>query len=734
MKINSFAFSAFSIQNIFRIFLFTIFLLTIFFAAAFVARAQDAEKPSIERLLVAIDRNDLTEFNRLIAAGVDLKQTSGDARKTALLQAAATGTPEMLRILISKSGINDADASKRTAVFYATVGKKPENLKLLIKAGADLTHEDSGGATAEQYAEDQQIKLVYSNFAADNAKMWAALKANDSVAALRLMTTGNASANQTVEKQTPLIFAAAKNDAALFDKIVNAGGNPAHFVVAVFPPYRTALDAAAEAGGEVLVKKILTADFGARKTAVVSHALAAAIRGGHDNLVPILLGAGANVNEGFDFTTPIHAAVKRGDAALLKTLVTKGATKAALGTALEAAFDAANSGLIFQILLDAGADVNQNIGGFSAMTLAVDKGNVEILKTLVARGAEQQTVQDAFVRAAEKNQVSAMRFLLSAQTKPDLNKKKSSLGSTPLVEAAKNDAYEAIKFLVVKGADINLVTRDGFDFDTPLTIAARKGDAAMINFLMYLGAKPNVAVQVGMLDNTSQKTALDFAANKPEALKTLQNPASPEQVGKYLRYTKHLIDAGDFVYQEKLPDALAEYESALGFYSDSQMILLRQVSLLLQMKNFETAAATAQKAVEVCEQQKCSDATFADAHNYRAVALIRQQKFQDAFTDANKAVEFCAKSEKPCSLIGSAYNNRGVVFREQKQFNQAIADLTKAIEAMPDSPRPYFHRAKTYLLLGDRQKARADLTKAKSLAAQDEEIQNFQLPASNAAK
>ncbi len=397
MKINSFG------QNVLRNLTFALFLAAIVLAATFAANAQAGEKPEIKQLFVAIDRKDLAEFKRLLAAGVDLKTTFGDAKATALHQAAATGTPEMLKILIGQINLNERDANNRTALFYATVGKNLENFKFLLRVGADLDQKDSSGLIFYEYAEEANIKQHLTDFAVDTKKMWAALKANDNATALRLITTGNASPNHTLDKMTPLMFAAQKGDAALFDKILNAGGEVSTFVVAAFPPYRTALDVAAETGNEVLVKKILAGDLGWRKTAIVSHALSAAIRGKRDNLIPVLFGAGANVNQGFDLTTPISAAVARGDAAILKRLIATGATKETLGDALDAAFAAPNSATVFQVLLDAGADVNQNIGGFSALTTAVEKGNIGILKLLINKGADQKNIQNAFVVAAKKS-------------------------------------------------------------------------------------------------------------------------------------------------------------------------------------------------------------------------------------------------------------------------------------------------------------------------------------------
>lgn len=694
--------------------------------------AQVAAKPDIKELFLAIDRKDMAEFNRLIAAGVDLKATHGEAKPTALHQAAVTGTTEMIKILLGKIYINERDANSRTPLFYAVAGKNLVNLKFLVRAGADMEQKDSGGSAFDEYADDAQISQYIAAAKADTARMWQALKANDAATALQLMTSGNASPNAVFEKQTPLVFAAAKGDQLLFDKILNAGGEVSTFVAALFPPHRTALDAAAENGSIDMVKKILARDLGWRKEDIIGNALAAAIRGKRDGIIPLLLAAGVNVNKGFDLNTPISEAARRGDAGLLKNLIAKGATKETLGASLYTAFDAPNSQAIFQTLLDAGADVNYSLLDVSALTRAAEEGNILILKLLTDKGAAQNNIQNAFVVAAEKNQVNAMRFLISLPAKPNLNGIRASLGGgTALTEAAKNNAFEAVRFLVARGAEINFVADLGLASDTALTAAVRKNNAPMVNYLLQLGANPKIAMEGGLMSN-AKKTALDFAANKPEILKLLQNPPSATQIAKNVQFIKLMMSGSDFAAAEKYAEAIAEYNRALEIYPDSTGIYLRQIQTQLAMKNFDQAAATAQKIIDVCPKQKCDHTTQAEAHNYRAVALIRQQKFADAQPDAEKALEFCTKGEKPCGWLSSIYNNRGVIFREKRMLPEAVADLTKSIELAPNTARAYFHRAKTYLLIGDRAKAEADLSKAKQLDPRDEEIKNFVLPAAKA--
>lgn len=725
----------FTAHNFFHDVTFAFSLFALFFAAAaaFVVRAQSANQPDIKQLFLAIDRKDTAEVNRLIQAGVDLKATHGEGKATALHQAAGFGTPEIIKILLGKIDINERDASGRTPLFYAVAGKKLENLKFLIRAGANTEQKDSSGSTFDQYADDAQIGQYIQAVKTDTARMWQALKANDTATALQMMTSGNANLNAVLDKQTPLVFAAAKGDAALFDKILNAGAEVSTFVVELFPPHRTALDAAAENGSVEMVKKILARDLGVKKVEITSNALAAAIRGGRSEIIPLLLATGADVNKGFDLNTPINAAAVRGDAALLKNLIVKGATKETLGGALYGAVSAPNNTAIVKILLDAGADVNYDFLGVSAFDAAAEKGDLAILKMMTDKGADAGKIQNAFVVAAEKNQINALRFLMSLPAKPDFNRTKSSAGGgTALIEAAKNNAFEALRLLIARGANVNFVADLGVSYETALIAAVRKGNLEMVDLLLQLGADPKVGVKAGLLGN-AQKTAVTFAADKPQILKLLQNPPPAADVAKNIQFIKFLMSGSDLAADQKYPEAIAEYNRAFEIYPESVVVYLRQIQVLLVMKNFEQAAATAQKAIDVCAKQKCDNTTQAEAHNYQVVALIRQQKFAAALPVAGKAMEYCTKDAQPCFMLAGIYSNRGVIYREQKMLPEAVADLTKAIELAPTLARPYFHRAKTYLLIGDRPKAEADLSKARQLDLRDEEIKNFVLPAAKAA-
>jgi tetratricopeptide (TPR) repeat protein len=59
--------------------------------------------------------------------------------------------------------------------------------------------------------------------------------------------------------------------------------------------------------------------------------------------------------------------------------------------------------------------------------------------------------------------------------------------------------------------------------------------------------------------------------------------------------------------------------------------------------------------------------------------------------------------------------NRANLLAHQKDYQAAVVNYTKAIELEDDFSEAYFNRALTYLLLNQRDKAIADLSKAGEL-------------------
>ena len=180
---------------------------------------------------------------------------------------------------------------------------------------------------------------------------------------------------------------------------------------------------------------------------------------GNDNIVRMLIEAGADVNGAhtelgnvplvyaiyYDKDSVVHALLEAG--ANVNAATNKG------GTLLMVASQKGNDSIV-RALLGAGADVNaKNTKGESPLTLAADMSNDNIVDMLISAGADVNTTntkgESPLMIAAEMGNDNIVRALLGAGA--DINATNTK-GESPLMIAEKGDHKEIIRILVkVKG-------------------------------------------------------------------------------------------------------------------------------------------------------------------------------------------------------------------------------------------------------------------------------------------
>lgn len=220
--------------------------------------------------------------------------------------------------------------------------------------------------------------------------------------------------------------------------------------------------------------------------------------------------------------TALIAAVRKGDTAVVESLLKEGADVNARGlrgeTALIALMDAAERGIkveIFQLLIAAKADVNAKVKWRgTALTRAVERGtDPSVVEWLLQAGANvgETDLMEAINRRGKPETV---KLLIAA--KANVNAKEGS-GTTALMKAADKGIHvEIFKLLITAKAAIN--TRDQYG-RTALIHAARNGaDPEVVRLLIAAKANLNVAEkhleQGGHQAQAYGRTALMWAADE----------------------------------------------------------------------------------------------------------------------------------------------------------------------------------------------------------------------------
>ena len=398
-------------------------------AGANVNAATDA---GITPLWVACSANtSAPTVRRLLDAGANAN-LAPNTGETALMWCARSGAHEAVRALLSSGATVDAreKSAGQTALMWAVASRHPEVVKTLLEVGADPRSRTN--VTTE---------LVYKGF--------------------RYITSPPAHSDGIIENAkrggfTPLLFAAQQGDRQSAELLLAAGVD---------------VNDQDASGASVLV--------------VAAHS-------GHSELARMLVERGADPNAAGAGYTPLHAAVLRGDAPLVKALLAKGAnpdTPLEAGTpvrkygvdyALSAAWIGATpywlaakfaEPEIMRALADAKANTRLPIKDGTTPLMAAlmgaqgqgdrrDRFQTEVQMAAAAPGQETETVAAATAALELGADVNAT----------------SSTGDTALHTAATRGLLPVIKLLANAGAALDVKNKRG---QTPLAAAAsRRGPGA----------------------------------------------------------------------------------------------------------------------------------------------------------------------------------------------------------------------------------------------------------------
>ena len=337
------------------------------------------------------------------------------------------------------------------------------------------------------------------------------------------------------KRDLDLIRAAAEGEVA---NVVNLLEKGAH-VNARHKSGTTALLAAALSGHAEVVNTLIVqgADLKMRYRNDSTALILVAIQGDTE-MVKLLISRGADVDaRAKEGTTALLAASATGNVEMVRTLLDAKASLEqkdhASVTPLLAAI--ANDYInVARLLVDAGADVNADCHNGSALQVTAAKGDEEMLRLLLGKGArtEPKSGQSPLMLAAANSHLEAVRILVQAGA--DVNVRDGN-GVSPLLVASVNGQTDMVKVLLnaqanpnalatriesgetARGANGHAAENDANDFvpagasmaadvgTSPLMVAALHGHTAVVEALLSSGADPNVR------DDRHHATALGWA-------------------------------------------------------------------------------------------------------------------------------------------------------------------------------------------------------------------------------
>jgi uncharacterized protein len=373
-------------------------------------------------------------------------------------------------ILLSTAGFA---ATPDSRVAEAAKHQNKAAVRTLVAEHVDVNGPEADGATALQWAAH-----------------WDDLETAD------LLIHAGANVNAANELGvTPLALACENGSAPMVGKLLQAGAN------ANLAPLNgeTPLMTCARAGSVDAVKALLArgANVNAKENVEGQSALMWAVAEGHSDVVRVLIEHGADVRArsrtfgqlivrdengarlvcppppGVNApcvnaetvekggSTPLLFAARSGDIESAKLLVAAGANvndDAPDGNSVLVVAAYSGQGKLAEFLLDKDANPSADKGGYSALHAALLRGDNDLVKSLLAHGANPNTR----MTKGTPHMRSSQQFVLP----------ESLVGATPFFLAAKYAEPEMMRALAAAGADPRVPAQDG---TTPLMAAAGVG-------------------------------------------------------------------------------------------------------------------------------------------------------------------------------------------------------------------------------------------------------------------
>jgi ankyrin repeat protein len=475
----------------------------------------------------------------------------------------------VLTLLKQRADVNAPQSDGATALHWAAYLEDAETTALMIRAGAKVDTPNNYGVTPLALAAGNGNAAVIDQLLKGGADPNGAVRAGETplmlaartgkADAVKVLLSAGAKvdAKETFNGQTALMWAAA------------AGHGP---VVHALIEHRADIHARSNSGATPLLFAVRRGDMGAVRALLAAGAdvkearpdgatpLLVAVINGHADLVDVLLDKGADPNvEGGSTELTVQGVRARPMELKYRKLTnnerdSEGVTRGNIfGRPLHAAVHVANWHIsdqfivvkidrlrVIKSLLAHGADVNgritmeeprwsgaryrRHLDGATAFLLAAKSADVEVMRVLLAHGADPGIGTEEHItplmaaagiawasnqdRASESQVLEAVKLLVE-ELAANVNAV-SALGETAMHAAAYRGANSVVQFLFDKGATLDVVAKDG---RTPLIVADG------VEYGNSFAAQPQTAALLRKLGAKERQCPPPCAAAIPEEVR-----------------------------------------------------------------------------------------------------------------------------------------------------------------------------------------------------------------------